>query len=180
MRSVVGLTLRPRDFGLSYVDTKTTLLASGRVTLVKQALELSPDWLLLVDADMVFPADGLERLLAHDLDVVGCNYVQRMKNGTTAGRDGREVMPAHGVERVNSLGLGFCLVRASVFDRIAKPWFHTQWLDEETMMGEDVYFCHRLAQAGIAVHVDHDLSAEVGHIRTGPAFLKDEPLHRAA
>lgn len=173
--SLAALLLHKRDYELAYSTSEGVPVALGRTDIARTALEWGADWLLYIDADMTFPANGLERLLAHGLDVVGCNYVRRSAVGFTGFGDGQELQPGTGVAPVESLGLGLCLIRTTVFDRIAKPWFHEQWLDERTRMGEDVYFFHRLAQAGIAVHVDHDLSEEVGHIRQGPAFIRDEP-----
>jgi hypothetical protein len=178
--SLAALLLHKRDFELAYATSEGVAVAQGRTDIARDALEWGADWLLFIDADMTFPADGLERLLGHDLDVVGCNYVRRSSHGFTGFADGEELQPGSGVRPVESLGLGFSLIRSSVFDHIAKPWFHEQWLDEQTRMGEDVYFFHRVRQAGIVPHVDHDLSARIGHIRSGPAYLKDEPLHPAA
>jgi hypothetical protein len=61
--------------------------------------------------------------------------------------------------------MGAMLIKASVFERLPKPWFQICYLPTAGMyLGEDIYFC-KLAQAHqIKVWVDHDLSKEVRHI----------------
>ena len=46
---------------------------------------MSADEILWVDTDMQFPEDALLRLLAHDKDIVGCNYRTRTPPYACAG-----------------------------------------------------------------------------------------------
>ena len=154
-----------------------TFMAQGTILdarngLVEVALEWGADWILWLDADQTFGDDTLNRLLGHDLDFVGCNYPRRRpSDAPTAVKDGKPhyttalLAKAGLVEPVDSIGLGVCLVRASVFRAIERPWFN--WDRSPSGNGhvsEDVGFCRAVRKAGIAVHLDHALSWEVGHI----------------
>jgi hypothetical protein len=129
------------------------------------ALQTGASHLLFVDADMRFPVDTLDRLLAHERDIVAANYVQRtMPEWWTARRGWQSVSSVEqtGLQVVDSVGCGVMLIRASVFQLLKKPWFDTPY-DGLQHVGEDLSFC-RLAQGqGIHVWIDHDLSQQVRH-----------------
>ena len=54
-----------------------SMLTESRHRLVAEALAWEADYMLCLDADHVFPADTLVRLLAHGLPAVGANYPRR-------------------------------------------------------------------------------------------------------
>lgn len=140
-------------------------LPDVRNNLARDALAFGADWLLWLDADHSFPLDALGRLLAHDLDVVGCNYPRRIGGHPTALKNGQPLETTEGVEEVDTMGLGVCLMRAAVFDALDRPWFTLEAKpDGSGHVSEDVVFFRRLRKAGIAAYVDHDLSREVGHV----------------
>lgn len=49
----------------------------NRNVILKQALELNADYILWLDADMVFPQDIVEKYLEHPFHVIGCLYFKR-------------------------------------------------------------------------------------------------------
>lgn len=128
--------------------------------------------LLWLDSDMIFPPDTLHRLLRHNLPIVGANYARRVyPHVPTAhyldrGADGVVWSDGKtGTEIVKHVGCGVCLMDIRVFDAVEPPYFAFV-ADAKTGLvtrGEDVYFCEKLAAAGIPTHVDHDLSQEIGH-----------------
>jgi len=156
------------------VTVDGTLLPQMRNSIAEEAIRMECTHVLWVDSDMMFPADSLERLLRHDVPVVGCNYSQRKRPAKpTAARidetgtrvwvygDGGHT----GVEPVTFLGHGLCLVETAVYEALPKPWYMLGWSKErQTVIGEDVFFCAAAARIGAPPHVDHDLSREVVHI----------------
>lgn len=143
---------------LARVDVARNLAAD-------QALKENPDYLLWLDVDHVFPQHALMTLAAHDLFLVGCNYRKRTVDAVISSaanvQDGElePILPRKdGVEPVDLVGFGVCLVKAPVFERLPRPWFVMG------PHGEDGYFCEQARKAGIQPHVDHALSMEVGHI----------------
>lgn len=174
-------TARP-DLGVEHLSRRGGLL-DNRNTLAEAALDRGADWLLWIDADMIFPPTTLIRLIGHNLPIVGCNCARRgFPTYPTAARldaRGRRVYSwtteararAGAMEAVADLGLGVCLVAASVFAKLPRPFFRVA-NDPATgqVLGEDVLFFHAARAAGLEVIVDHGLSWEIGHIH-GAAIL---------
>jgi len=167
-----------------------TLLPDMRNRLVEQAISMSATHILWVDSDMRFPATALERLLAHDVPVVGVNYSRRKRPCMpTAARevdgekywiydDGQE-----GIEEIDFLGHGLCLVETAVYEALREaghyPWYHLGWDDKkQKIIGEDVWFCRLLPALGVRPAVDHDLSREVMHLGTHHYTLADAQTDR--
>lgn len=166
-----------------------SMLTESRHRLVAEALAWGADYMLCLDADHTFPADTLVRLLGHGLPVVGCNYARRFTPTaptaavhasddddkgllyTTLGKAEAGI-----VEECAHLGFGVLLIDMRIFDALQAhaeangdgnflPLF--KFVETENkigMVGEDVFFFRKLAEAGVRPFVDHRLSWEVGHI----------------
>ena len=173
--SAMGLTARTMaaispemQFFLSTGSTLPEL----RNQLAKEALSTGADWLLWLDADHTFPDDALLRLLRHDLAVVGANYARRNpQDAPVAVRHERlvhttaEKAKAKQLVEVDSIGLGLCLMRADIFVGLEQPFFAFEAKPGQPgFVGEDFVFFRKLRERGIKIHVDHDLSWEVGHV----------------
>lgn len=157
------------DLGLfGYVGT---YLHTQRELLIREALEQGATHVLWLDSDMRFPSNALVRLLARNVPAVGINYSTRSPTPTfTAIRDGLRVSTddtKEGLEEVDSLGMGCFLVRYDALRDLPsdRPWF---WFERDETngqhVGEDVYFCRLLREAGHTIYLDHDLSKECKHI----------------
>lgn len=136
-----------------------------RQMAAQAALQTGASHVLFIDSDMRFPEDTLDRLLAHDADIVGANYVQRTMPEWWVARKDQQVVSSvgrSGLERVDSVGFGVMLVHAHVFHGLQRPWFDTPY-DGTTHLGEDLYFCQQANAAGFYVRIDHDLSQQVRH-----------------
>jgi hypothetical protein len=148
-----------------------TLIADQRQKLVMMAIKQGADYILFLDSDMRFPSYLLERMLAHDKDIVACNYAtRRLPVKTVAFSDFAELkciysLDKTGLEEVDAVGMGAMLIKTEIFKKLPLPWFSISYLPSGNMyIGEDIYFC-KLAQAnGMKVYVDHDLSKDVRHI----------------
>jgi hypothetical protein len=140
-------------------------IANLRQSAVSIAQQTGASHLLFIDADMRFPEDTLDRLLAADKDIVAANCVMRTMPEWWVARKAGQVVSSvgrSGLEQVDSVGCGVMLIRLAVFDDLPRPWFSTPWNGQDHD-GEDLYFC-RLARAhGFAVWIDHDLSQAVRH-----------------
>lgn len=147
-------------------------LSIQRTRIVLAAQEFEATHLLFLDADMTFPPDTLDRLLAWDKQVVAANCpVKRVPSHPTARQwvDGRWELvlsnDAEGLEQVDRVGTGIMLIRMDVFERIAEPWFAFLWEGPgREYQGEDWCLCEQIEDAGIPIFVDHDVSKKVGHI----------------
>jgi hypothetical protein len=165
-----------------------SMLTESRHRLVAEAIVWGASHMLWLDADHVFPADAIPRLLAQNRDVIGANYARRCTpTAPTASRkvegdDHRSLVyttlekATDGVvEEVDHMGFGVCMINMRVFDMLqAKadketgsfmPLFKFEEIPGQVgMIGEDVFFFRKLRDAGAKVYVDHELSWEVGHI----------------
>src|ERR1051326_5558433 len=96
-----------------------------RTRLIVRALNLGVDYIQCIDSDHTFPADATLRLLAHGKPIVGCNYLRRRCGTPTALNLTAEPIvtteakaKSGELESVGALGLGFCLLKASIFETI--------------------------------------------------------------
>jgi len=147
-----------------------TLIADQRCKLVEMALRANADWVLFLDSDMRFPIDLVDRLMAHDRDIVACNYAtRRLPVKTVAFKDWSGLdyvysLGKTGLEQVAAVGMGAMLIRADVFKKLGYPWFQIHYLPSAKMWaGEDMFFCELARKAGFDIWIDHDTSQLIGH-----------------
>ena len=172
------------------------LMAEGRNKLVTQFLRTNAEWLLMVDTDMVFDHDAIERLLNTALEyearVVGglCYGVnQELGQFPTLYRrlDGLPVAMmdfAPGlVMSVDATGAAFTLTHASIFKEFRRdehhPWFHHRFVPSNGKhpggwLGEDISWHWWLTDKGIPILVD--TAVEAGHIK--PVVVGSETYER--
>ena len=117
--------------------------------------------LLMIDDDMVFPPDTLERLLAHDKDIVGVAFHPR--------NDEPSADPVHyknaGSElfECDRIGTGIILIKTEVFKNMNQPYFEVKsHKSGMTIQGEDWIFCLRAKEAGYKIWCDPTL--KISHI----------------
>jgi GT2 family glycosyltransferase len=145
-------------------------------------------WLLMVDTDMVFAGDALDRLIAAadpvERPVVGAlcfspaaGEVRPTMYELTQKPSGElafahwESWPEDACVRVSATGTGFLLMHRDALERVrassgdvAAPWFRESPVGAPlALMGEDMTFCLRCAAAGIPVHVH--TGVQVGHMK---------------
>lgn len=157
-------------------------IASGRNSLVRHFLDIGADWLFMVDDDMVFPPDAVERLLqaAHPQDrpIVGGMCFGGGRDGwfpTLFRLDAEQKQmirfdgwPEDTLFPVDATGGACLLIHRSVFQKLAElyepPWV---WFQETKLgaksTGEDITFCLRARAAGFPIYVHTGI--EFGHMK---------------
>lgn len=165
-----------------------TLVHEARHKLVRAALAIEDTThILWLDSDMRFPPDVIMRLLAHNQAVVGTNYATRKEPHipTAALNDeddlvfDRDDLPE--LMEVHRCGMGCMLVEANVYRALPAPWFAIGFnKDADGYAGEDVYFCLKVQDAGLKVHIDTQLSRELGHTGTQDFTLEHAEYTRLA
>ncbi len=192
LATLCGYDSRWRKDGEQAIYTVAgTLIFDQRNKLAQAALDQECDYILWIDADMRFPKNTIERLLAHDKDIVGVNATTRTMPVVPTAKNLKvdvEKRENHwysinskgktGIEQVTAIGCGVMLVKAKVFKETPKPWFYFYELPGGKTLGEDVHFCIAAHDAGFETWVDHDLSQEIGHIGQYTyswSDFKDEP-----
>jgi hypothetical protein len=183
-----SLARSPEPLEMEIFSISSSDLPHSRTELLKDAIQWQARYLLWLDADQTFPPDALLRLLAHRLDVVGCNYARRSDpTGPVAAKlDDRggwqhiwttEALAKAGtIEEAAHVGLGLCLMDMTLLHRVKAHvekgvgWANWAPFDRKLQpgstarMGEDASFFQELREAGVVLHLDHALSWEVGHI----------------
>jgi hypothetical protein len=148
-----------------------TLIQNQRAELALDAMREGCSHILFIDSDMTFPQDMIQRLMAHDLDIVATNCARRrMPTGPTAKVGNKLIystLEDHGLQEVDTIGMGVMLIKADVFKKMSEPWFETPWrTDKRGYVGEDVFFCLKAKEIGYKIYIDHDVSREIGHVGT--------------
>ncbi len=155
-----------------------SILPRSREKLVMQALSKGATHILFLDSDMTFPAWIAHCLLARQRMVIAANCATKKVPSTPTARvkgptlQGLPVYThpdvvneSNVVQEVWRVGTGVMLIDARVFKQLAHPWFDTRW--EPTLkdhVGEDWVFCEKLEALKIPIYVDHQVSAEIGHV----------------
>jgi hypothetical protein len=144
-------------------------VALVRNRLVRNFLKSDCTHLLMVDDDVVPPVGALAKLLAVDRPVATGVYPLCPSGRLVASvmgindKEWPETCPT-GVFPVRHTGLGFTLVQRATFERIGFPWFNWPEGDDGVSIGEDVWFCHRVRQAGLQIFCDG--SVVCGHVKS--------------
>ncbi len=172
----LGRRMPEYDFHLG-IRTKSEQFRA-RNAIVDAAQKVNADWLLMLDDDMVINTlvtsgpteayDFLRKMIAHDKDVCGALYFQRVgncmpvlmkANSEDSGyRFLREDELEHRLQRVDVAGGGCLLIKMRVFDKIKAPYF-----EPEFQWGTDIQLCRKAIEKGMEVWAD--TSIELGHLR---------------
>lgn len=201
-RSIVDLQFydevgsrRLRDGG-GVLDRESGVnVASARNALCQEFLDKSPaEWLWMIDTDMAFRPDTLERLLEH-ADQDKAPIVGALCFGVDNGRYFPTLYDLTGTEddvqfvrydawapdsmmQVFATGAACLLIHRTALEAIRSfrpphrtaPGFSDAfpWFQETDfhgrVMGEDITFCLRAGTAGLAVHVN--TAVQVGHVKS--------------
>lgn len=164
------------------VYDSSTILLTQRERLAMEAKNIGAEYMLWLDSDMAFPATTALRLLAHKKPVVAANYVRRQPpfKGVAYQKIGDwqnplPYEPQDDLVEVEGIGMGCMLVKTSILDEITRPYFEFGWTPSSNdWLGEDMYFCQKIATAGHKIYVDTTLSMETRHMGTwafGPDLI---------
>jgi SAM-dependent methyltransferase len=179
----------PRPYHL--LDPRGYTVEDARNMIVAGALTLDPKvtHLLFIDDDMVFERDAAERLLAHDVPIIGglCHNRRHPYMPILMRRWPESVkIPGYGyiydweleveargspVLDVDATGAAFLLVKREVFEDLAARGEPAPF--KNTGGGEDVSFCERARAAGYSIKVDTSLDiGHIGEVIVNKAFAK--------
>lgn len=155
--------------GAAVAYSQIGVLDIARNELVRMALKHDCDWLLMVDSDMTFPKDGVNRLMEtmdkFGADVGGGLYFKGSHpyDPVAMEWDGendthRPLKDWNEAREVGAVGMGFTLIKKDAFGinfefikRSGRIW------------GEDTVFCFRARERGMKVILDPDVKC--GHLR---------------
>ena len=145
------------------ISTKGFNTAENRNYIAAQAIKNGSDYLLLTDDDMIFEPEVLDRLLAHNKDIVGAIYNTRRGEISSPIIEYFDEKRPTELFKCGALGGGLLLIKTKVFLKIKQPWFGYEWYDNGMVkMSNDWWFCYEARRAGYDIWADSRL--EVKHI----------------
>ena len=130
-------------------------------------------YLMMLDSDVLFPPDMLEKLMAHKLPIVGGWYKDKKakdhhpavydfvedQSGVAVFRHRKE--PGTGLEKVSGMGAGCWFMTRAVAEALGDEPYGKNIAGG----GEDMKLCRRLIELGIPLHVDWSINC--AHIGVG-------------
>ena len=149
----------------------------ARNHIVEEFLKTDATHLFFIDADTIPPLDALDKLLAHDKDIVsGITPIIEhdpmrandsngfYKKWNCVGVDDQHVKPNSGLVRVKGAGGSCILIKREVFEKMDKPYYN--FLEEDDTgkkveISEDIYFIMMAMSKGIDAYCDTSVIA--GH-----------------
>jgi hypothetical protein len=150
----------------------STILLNQREKLIEEAKNIGADFALWLDSDMMFPSTTVLRLLAHNKDIVGGNYMRRSKPlKTVAYTDLTNwdswvpLEPKEELIKVEGVGMGCLLMKTDVFKKLNKPYFRFTFKeDSQDWYGEDFNLLSDLRLQGYEIYIDTILSMDIKHL----------------
>lgn len=144
------------------VSTKGYNTSENRNYIAAQAVKNDCTHLFFVDDDMILPEDTLDRLLAHDKDIVGAIYKTKYETQAEVIEYLNDERPTE-LFKCGALGTGCLLIKTEVFKNLPQPWFKYEWNPNGSVKrSHDWIFCEDARNQGYDIWADPTL--EVGHL----------------
>lgn len=152
--------------------TMTHSAEMSRNVLIQKRLEDSPETthFLFLDSDIAPPKDMLQRMLAHDADIITAPAPlffdkKVVWNVAIPDTDNWYMLSTELPEEpfyTSKTGGGALLIKREVFEAIGWPWFKTEYMpmnekNKCLKCGEDIWFCIKAREAGFKILVDPTL-----------------------
>ncbi len=162
--SLVGAVcaVREQNFDVHLAIRRGPYVGWNREQLVEDAVEHEVDYLMMIDTDMSFPADGITTLLGRDKDIIGGFYMMKglplmntIKMGeydpvTKAYTEAvKDWTPPREPFQVAAVATGFLLIRMAAITHLPRPLFPVEY-----GIGEDIAFCEIAKKGGLEIWCD--------------------------
>ena len=143
------------------VSTRGYNTAENRNYIAAQAIKNGCAYLLCVDDDMIYESDTLDKLLAHNKDIVGGLYntkYEMQEEVIEYLHSGKK--PEH-LFKCAALGTGLLLIKTDVFRKLLQPWFGYVWYDNGMVKESiDWFFCRKARENGFDIWCDPQTMAK--------------------
>jgi hypothetical protein len=158
-----------------------TMIDTSRNNIAKLFLKNDADFLIMIDDDMVFQPDAALKLMARDVDVVGCVAFKRRADYDPCVYMKKEgnyipILP-QSFQEVDVVGSSGLMIKREVLEKIPYPWFETG-IDKEgkrfqkgNHFSVDFDFCLKAKDAGFKIFADPEV--QFGHIGEAPIINQD-------
>lgn len=154
---------------LAMMSEIRSVISAARNALVVRAASIDPDWILFIDADMMFPPDAALRLMSHNLDVVCGTYNKRSPPFDILGHlTGEKRSITGGLHEADFMPGGMMLIRYSVLKALSYPWFFETYEWETRTKSPVESFIRMIADWS---YIDLPMNIR-GAVMTNPAFAE--------
>ena len=139
-------------------------LHSARNTCAQEALSNGSDYLFFLDADIIAPANIVERLVSKEKDIIGgpCHYrvapyppLLYKKKGNSLEYVLETDVTEKRLYKADALGAGCLLINRRVLEKIGQPFFDLRI--GEAWVGEDIYFSRKASENGFGLWFDNTI-----------------------
>lgn len=183
---------RDRTYDMHVVQEIDPYFTLARNTAAGNMLETDCTHLLFIDADIVFTADHIKRLVADDVDVVGGLYPKKAEGKiqwVCNALSHRPPPDARGLLPLKHIGTGFLMIKRGVLEKMLEVYrdemdyleaeidtqrwdFFPMRIINRRMISEDWFFCDRCRALGYTVYGDTHVILK--HIGTSVFPLKTQ------
>ena len=167
-KSVYGLRI-PVNTCVQFDFVRGYDCARARNLIAQEAVNLAYDYVLMVDSDIVLPANALVSMLEDPVELcLGC--YPRKNTGTgvfelfkLGNKDYvetfnfSEISALEGKVEVKGGGFGCALISTKLLRALPRPWFRYVEYANGDVLSEDNYFCSQVTTAGYKVFADTDV-----------------------
>ena len=147
-------------------------IAENRNYAAVQALNNNSDYLMMIDDDMIFEPDLLDKLIANNKDIIGVAYHPRSETGKIIKfLDETHIVKLEETNdpkykstfECHATGTGIILIKCEVFKKVPRPWFMFEYYPTgQCKLGEDWYFSRECKKAGFKIWTDPTI--KIGHL----------------
>lgn len=144
-----------------YVASPHVVLGRDKIVKYANYRVPRPSHILFIDYDVLPRRTTLIKLLEHDKDIVAGVYPMS-KKGILGWCLSRETpfkslpikeLPTN-MFKTQFVGCGMMLVKMEVFDKLEWPYWKNEFALGVKTIGDDVYFCQKVRDAGFDIWVD--------------------------
>ncbi len=152
--------------------------AKARNAIVKKALNSNvlPDYIFMVDSDIIVPKDALQNLTEDYPDAIFGVYPQKVKPSRSEIFDLQydgympvarwniselKQTPADRIQ-ISGSGFGCALIKTKIFLEYPYPWFNYVSYDDGNFLSEDLYFCDKIKSRYIMLADTRVLCKHIG------------------
>ena len=160
--SMMGLLIMSKANITGYSMRQGGDIVGARTFCVKDAIAKKATHIFFIDSDMEVPPDTIDRLLAHNKEIVTVEYSRRklpVDSVTTPLEEKSETE----LYKARGIGGGCLLIKLDIFEKLEQPWFNFGRDGNGVLvMGEDTWFANTARDAGYDVWIDPTI--KVGHV----------------
>jgi hypothetical protein len=132
--------------------------------------------IVFIDSDMVWDVKDFEKLITTDKDFLSGAYLMTEQNNVSVSINRSflsvsEFNQHKTLFEINHSGLGFASCNFTALENIPFPWFMSNIGIDLNIIGEDVYFCELLTNAGYKLFCDPTI--KLGHEKSLVRIIND-------